>query len=111
MLLHQEGCFISQLVIVLVLPEKVIIVISKTHTQLKTLQAAHERELAACHETVRIMQQRLADREDHLQQQHQTKEKRRPNHNVDYYALKAKVSQGGGSKVTSASESTTSRSK
>uniref|UniRef100_A0A8D8DJC1 Centrosomal protein of 162 kDa n=1 Tax=Culex pipiens TaxID=7175 RepID=A0A8D8DJC1_CULPI len=79
---------------------------------LKTLQAAHERELAACHETVRIMQQRLADREDHLQQQqHQTKEKRRPNHNVDYYALKAKVSQGGGSKVTSASESTTSRSK
>ncbi|EDS32880.1 speckle-type poz protein [Culex quinquefasciatus] len=60
---------------------------------LKTLQAAHERELAACHETVRIMQQRLADREDHLQQQqqHQTKEKRRPNHNVDYYALKAKV--------------------
>ncbi|XP_055615737.1 centrosomal protein of 162 kDa isoform X2 [Toxorhynchites rutilus septentrionalis] len=53
---------------------------------LKTLQAAHERELAACHETVRILQQRLGDREELLH----TKEKRRPNHNIDYYALKAK---------------------
>ncbi|XP_062700225.1 centrosomal protein of 162 kDa-like isoform X3 [Aedes albopictus] len=55
---------------------------------LKTLQAAHERELAACHETVRILQQRLSEREETLQH---TKEKRRPNHNIDYYALKAKV--------------------
>ncbi|XP_062539756.1 centrosomal protein of 162 kDa isoform X2 [Armigeres subalbatus] len=54
---------------------------------LKTLQAAHERELAACHETVRILQQRLSEREETLH----TKEKRRPNHNIDYYALKAKV--------------------
>ncbi|XP_058835865.1 centrosomal protein of 162 kDa [Topomyia yanbarensis] len=54
---------------------------------LKTLQAAHERELAACHETVRILQQRLTEREEHAH----TKEKRRPNHNIDYYALKAKV--------------------
>ncbi|XP_065078228.1 centrosomal protein of 162 kDa-like isoform X1 [Ochlerotatus camptorhynchus] len=54
---------------------------------LKTLQAAHERELVACHETVRILQQRLAEREEHLH----TKEKRRPNHNIDYFALKAKV--------------------
>lgn len=58
--------------------------------QLKTLQAAHERELAACHETVRILQQRLSEREESLH----TKEKRRPNHNIDYYALKAKVSKG-----------------
>ncbi|XP_021694865.1 centrosomal protein of 162 kDa isoform X3 [Aedes aegypti] len=54
---------------------------------LKTLQAAHERELAACHETVRILQQRLSEREESLH----TKEKRRPNHNIDYYALKAKM--------------------
>ncbi|XP_058445493.1 centrosomal protein of 162 kDa [Malaya genurostris] len=55
---------------------------------LKTLQAAHERELAACHETVRILQQRLTEKEEHSH----TKEKRRPNHNIDYFALKAKVS-------------------
>ncbi|XP_055551590.1 centrosomal protein of 162 kDa [Wyeomyia smithii] len=55
---------------------------------LKTLQAAHEREFAACHESVRILQQRLAER-DELPH---TKEKRRPNHNIDYFALKAKVS-------------------
>ncbi|XP_055585991.1 uncharacterized protein LOC129738755 isoform X2 [Uranotaenia lowii] len=57
---------------------------------LKTLQAAHERELAACHESVRILQQRLSEREEHAQ----TKEKRRPNHNNDYYALKAKLESG-----------------
>ncbi|XP_053689830.1 centrosomal protein of 162 kDa [Sabethes cyaneus] len=55
---------------------------------LKTLQAAHERELSACHESVRILQQRLAEREELSH----AKEKRRPNHNIDYFALKAKVS-------------------
>ncbi|XP_039499916.1 centrosomal protein of 162 kDa [Drosophila santomea] len=53
---------------------------------LKTLQSAHERELASCNETVRILQQRLNEREEAL-----TTQKRRKVP-VDYYALKAKVS-------------------
>lgn len=53
---------------------------------MKTLQAAHERELASCNETVRILQQRLAERDDAYAAQ---KRRRVP---VDYHALKAKVS-------------------
>ncbi|ALC48899.1 CG42699 [Drosophila busckii] len=53
---------------------------------LKTLQCAHERELASCNETMRILQQRLNEREEAL-----TTQKRRKVP-VDYYALKAKVS-------------------
>lgn len=49
--------------------------------QLKTLQAAHERELSSCQDTVRILQQRLAELDDQ-------KRRRVP---PDYYALKAKV--------------------
>uniref|UniRef100_A0A1A9W1H0 Centrosomal protein of 162 kDa n=1 Tax=Glossina brevipalpis TaxID=37001 RepID=A0A1A9W1H0_9MUSC len=52
---------------------------------LKTLQTAHERELASCHETVRILQQRLNERDEHIALQ---KRRKLP---VDYYALKAKV--------------------
>ncbi|XP_037823602.1 centrosomal protein of 162 kDa-like [Lucilia sericata] len=53
---------------------------------LKTLQTAHERELATCHETVRILQQRLNERDEQFALQ---KRRKVP---VDYYALKAKVS-------------------
>lgn len=53
--------------------------------QLKILQTAHERELAACHETVRILQDRLKERDAVY-----AHEKRR-NGPIDYYALKAKV--------------------
>ncbi|XP_017017070.1 centrosomal protein of 162 kDa [Drosophila kikkawai] len=53
---------------------------------LKTLQSAHERELATCNETVRILQQRLNEREEAFATQ------RRRKVPVDYYALKAKVS-------------------
>lgn len=53
--------------------------------QLKTLQTAHERELAACHETVRLLQQRLNERDEQFAMQ---KRRKVP---VDYYALKAKV--------------------
>ncbi|XP_020806888.1 centrosomal protein of 162 kDa-like [Drosophila serrata] len=53
---------------------------------LKTLQSAHERELATCNETVRILQQRLNEREEAFATQ---KRRKVP---VDYYALKAKVS-------------------
>ncbi|CAO1387538.1 unnamed protein product [Diamesa serratosioi] len=50
---------------------------------LKCLQGAHERELSACHETIRIIQSRLEERDMN------PKEKRRGP--IDYYALKAKV--------------------
>ncbi|XP_037931925.1 centrosomal protein of 162 kDa-like [Teleopsis dalmanni] len=53
---------------------------------LKSLQTAHERELASCHETVRILQQRLNERDEAFALQ---KRRKMP---VDYYALKAKVS-------------------
>ncbi|XP_017149643.1 centrosomal protein of 162 kDa isoform X2 [Drosophila miranda] len=53
---------------------------------LKTLQSAHERELATCNETVRILKQRLNEREEAFATQ---KRRKMP---VDYYALKAKVS-------------------
>ncbi|XP_060662088.1 centrosomal protein of 162 kDa [Drosophila nasuta] len=53
---------------------------------LKTLQSAHERELASCNEAVRILQQRLNEREEAFATQ---KRRKVP---VDYYALKAKVS-------------------
>ncbi|XP_026848379.1 centrosomal protein of 162 kDa isoform X2 [Drosophila persimilis] len=53
---------------------------------LKTLQSAHERELATCNETVRILKQRLNEREEAFATQ---KRRKVP---VDYYALKAKVS-------------------
>lgn len=52
---------------------------------MKTLQAAHERELMSCQETVRILQQRLADRDEAYAAQ---KRRRVP---LDYYSLKAKV--------------------
>ncbi|XP_058128050.1 centrosomal protein of 162 kDa isoform X2 [Anopheles coustani] len=55
---------------------------------LKTLQAAHEKELASCHESIRILQQRLAESEE---ERVHRKDKQRPNHNNDYYGLKAKV--------------------
>ncbi|EDW82390.2 uncharacterized protein Dwil_GK25152 [Drosophila willistoni] len=51
---------------------------------LKTLQSAHERELASCNDAVRILQQRLNERDEATQ-----KRRKVP---VDYYALKAKVS-------------------
>ncbi|XP_055911483.1 centrosomal protein of 162 kDa isoform X2 [Eupeodes corollae] len=51
---------------------------------LKTLQTAHERELSSCHETVRILQQRLTERDEAYAMQ---KRRKVP---VDYYALKAK---------------------
>lgn len=53
------------------------------YLQLKCLQGAHERELSACHETIRIIQSRLEERDMN------PKEKRRGP--IDYYALKAKV--------------------
>ncbi|XP_050069774.1 centrosomal protein of 162 kDa [Anopheles maculipalpis] len=54
---------------------------------LKTLQAAHEKELASCHESIQFLQQRLAESEEELLQR---KDKQRPNHSNDYYGLKAK---------------------
>lgn len=51
--------------------------------QLKTLQSAHERELATCQETVKILQQRLTEREEATTQRRKVP--------IDYYALKAKV--------------------
>jgi hypothetical protein len=54
--------------------------------QLKTLQNAHERELSASHETIRILQGRL---EEQVTMLGSAKEKRRGP--VDYFALKAKV--------------------
>lgn len=54
--------------------------------QLKTLQNAHEREISASHETIRILQGRL---EEQVSVVSGVKEKRRGP--VDYYALKAKV--------------------
>uniref|UniRef100_A0A182K2H2 Centrosomal protein of 162 kDa n=1 Tax=Anopheles christyi TaxID=43041 RepID=A0A182K2H2_9DIPT len=56
---------------------------------LKTLQAAHEKELASCHESIRFLQQRLAESEEELLQRKDSKH--RPNHGNDYYGLKAKV--------------------
>ncbi|XP_069966368.1 serine-rich adhesin for platelets [Bactrocera oleae] len=58
----------------------------KRLNDLKTLQSAHERELASCHETVRVLQQRLNERDEAFATQ---KRRKLP---VDYYALKAKVS-------------------
>ncbi|XP_054726973.1 centrosomal protein of 162 kDa isoform X1 [Anastrepha obliqua] len=58
----------------------------KRLSDLKTLQSAHERELASCHETVRVLQQRLNERDEAFATQ---KRRKLP---VDYYALKAKVS-------------------
>lgn len=49
------------------------------------MQNAHEREVATCHETVRILKQRLNEREEQFATQ---KRRKLP---VDYYALKAKV--------------------
>uniref|UniRef100_A0A0A1XSD8 Uncharacterized protein C14orf38 n=1 Tax=Zeugodacus cucurbitae TaxID=28588 RepID=A0A0A1XSD8_ZEUCU len=60
----------------------------KRLNDLKTLQSAHERELASCHETVRVLQQRLNERDEAFATQ---KRRKLP---VDYYALKAKVSSG-----------------
>lgn len=54
--------------------------------QLKCLQSAHERETSAFHETIRILQERLEEREAVI-----AKDKRRHGP-IDYYALKAKVS-------------------
>lgn len=54
--------------------------------QLKTLQSAHEREVSASHETIRILQSRLEEQVTALSG---SKDKRRGP--VDYYALKAKV--------------------
>lgn len=54
--------------------------------QLKTLQSAHEREMNANKETVRLLEQRLAEREEAfaiIQQHHKIP--------IDYFALKAKV--------------------
>lgn len=53
--------------------------------KLKTLQSAHERELATCQETVKILQQRLAERDEAIAT---TQRRKVP---IDYYALKAKV--------------------
>lgn len=55
-------------------------------SQLKILQNAHEREISASHETIRILQSRL---EEQVGVHVGAKEKRRGP--VDYYALKAKV--------------------
>ncbi|TMW43290.1 hypothetical protein DOY81_011627, partial [Sarcophaga bullata] len=57
---------------------------SSSKATLKTLQTAHERELANCHETVRLLQQRLNERDEQFALQ---KRRKVP---VDYYALKAK---------------------
>lgn len=54
--------------------------------QLKTLQAAHDRELSSCHETVHILQQRLTERDTAIAMQSRRKVP------VDYLALKSKVS-------------------
>lgn len=54
--------------------------------QLKILQSAHERELSANKETVRLLEQRLAERDEAFAiiQKHN----KIP---IDYFALKAKV--------------------
>lgn len=54
--------------------------------QLKILQSAHERELSANKETVRLLEQRLAERDEAFSiiQKHN----KIP---IDYFALKAKV--------------------
>lgn len=62
------------------------IIFSFSLPQLKTLQNAHEREISASHETIRILQGRL---EEHVTMLGTAKEKRRGP--VDYFALKAKV--------------------
>lgn len=49
------------------------------------MQNAHEREVATCHETVRLLKQRLNERDELFATQ---KRRKLP---VDYYALKAKV--------------------
>lgn len=54
--------------------------------QLKTLQSAHERELSSCHETVRILEQRLAERDEAF-----AVIQKRNKVPIDYFALKAKV--------------------
>ncbi|XP_053678606.1 centrosomal protein of 162 kDa-like [Anopheles nili] len=59
----------------------------KRMQDLKTLQAAHEKELASCHESIRFLQQRMAESEEELLHR---KDKQRPGHNTDYYGLKAK---------------------
>lgn len=54
--------------------------------QLKTLQTAHEREMTANKETVRLLEQRLAERDEAfaiIQKHHKVP--------IDYFALKAKV--------------------
>lgn len=54
--------------------------------QLKTLQTAHEREMSANKETVRLLEQRLAERDEAfaiIQKHHKIP--------IDYFALKAKV--------------------
>lgn len=53
---------------------------------MKTLQTAHERELSANKETVRLLEQRLAERDEAfaiIQKHHKIP--------IDYFALKAKV--------------------
>lgn len=98
-----------------------IILLLKYQLQLKTLQAAHERELASCQATVHILQQRLTERDEafdaqkrreqehhaseqrhqqlqqNRQQQQQEQQQQQQQQNlsqmpVDYMALKAKVS-------------------
>lgn len=54
--------------------------------QLKTLQSAHERELSANKETVQILEQRLAEREEAF-----AIIKKHNKIPIDYFALKAKV--------------------
>ena len=54
--------------------------------QLKMLQSSHERELSANRETVRLLEQRLAERDEAfaiIQKHNKTP--------IDYFALKAKV--------------------
>ncbi|XP_037029451.1 centrosomal protein of 162 kDa [Bradysia coprophila] len=58
---------------------------NKRLNDLKTLQSAHERELAQCQETIRLLQQRLAERDEAFAMQ---KRRKVP---IDYFALKAKV--------------------
>lgn len=59
-------------------------------SQLKTLQNAHERELTASHETIRILQNRLEEQATLVSNSNNNvKDKRRGP--IDFYALKAKV--------------------
>ncbi|KAJ6639830.1 Protein shifted, partial [Pseudolycoriella hygida] len=57
---------------------------NKRLNDLKTLQTAHERELATCKETIQLLQQRLAERDEAFAVQ---KRRKVP---IDYFALKAK---------------------